>query len=485
MSNNILKQIQGSQISEISKLLKSSQISSKELTLSCLENISANVDSNTYITVCAESALKDAEMADKLIKSGENTHALTGIPMAIKDNICTSGTLTTCASRMLREHVPVYDATAFNRLKACNAVLIGKTNMDEFGMGSTCENSAFGSVKNPLDRTRSAGGSSGGSASAIAEGTAIFSLGSDTGGSIRLPAAFCGLVGLCPTYGSISRHGLISYASSLDRVAPLAKSVDDCKLVFDAVKSDDNFDKTCIYQNRASKRIENDLKGVKIAMISQLWNQKMNPEVKNALEKCAARFEELGADIDYIDIANIEHSVAAYYIISCAEVSSNLARYDGVRYGSRATKASFESFEELATLTRQENFGKEVRRRILLGTFMLSADNREKYYKNAVKYRNYIQNELENVLGTYDLILSPVFADTPPKLGEFEKDPVSFYENDLFCLPFSLAKIPSICLPSGFHADSMPVGFQLSANAFCEEILFDVAKIYERQVRSC
>jgi len=480
MNTDLLKQIHKLSLREVSSLIQSSQISSRELTQACLERMDA--DTNAYITVCEKSALRDADLADKMIKNGENGCVLTGIPMAIKDNICTRGIKTTCASKMLADHTPVYDATAYKSLKERGAVLIGKTNMDEFGMGSTTENSAFGAVKNPLDKNRSAGGSSGGSAAAVADGSAFYALGSDTGGSIRLPAAFCGLVGLCPTYGAVSRYGLIAYASSLDRVAPIAKSVRDCRAVFDAIKGTDSLDQTSYYPSKnTSKRLENDLNGVKIAIISQLWESKMNEKVKIALQKCVSRFEELGAAIDLVDISDIEHSVSAYYIISCAQVSSNLARYDGVRYGSRDNNRRFGSYEELATTLRSENFGKEARRRILLGTYMLSAENREKYYKSAVNYQRYIQNKLKNVLSSYDLILSPVYADLPPMLGDFEKDPVSFYENDLFCLPFSLAKLPSICLPTSFWADGLPVGFQLCADSFCEELLFDVAEIYERR----
>ena len=477
----ICDQINDLSLKEVAACLKNREFSSTELTLSCLENI--DQDTNAYITVCEQSALKEAEKADKLIKNGENTHILTGIPMALKDNICTEGIKTTAASKILENYVPPYDATAWKRLQNCGAVLLGKTNMDEFGMGSTAENSFAGATKNPLDKNLSAGGSSGGSAAAVAERSAFYALGSDTGGSIRLPAAFCGLVGLCPTYGAVSRYGLIAYASSLDRVAPIAKSVSDCRVVFDTVKGADPFDATSMTPPESDcKKVQSTPKNIKIAVISHFWDAKMSEDVKNALTLAIKNFESLGARVDVVSVLNVEHSVPAYYIISCAEVSSNLARYDSVRYGVRPQNGNLGGFDELINVARSEGFGKEACRRILLGTYMLSDENREKYYKNAVKYKNYITKALDCLLDTYDIILSPVYGDLPPKLGSFEKDPVSFYENDLFCLPFSLAGLPSLCLPSGSLAGGLPVGIQLTTKRFGEKLLFDVAELYEGQV---
>ena len=477
----ICDQINDLSLKGVAACLKNREFSSTELTLSCLEN--TDQDTNAYITVCRESALKEAKKADKLIQNGENTHILTGIPMALKDNICTEGVKTTAASKILENYVPTYNATAWQKLLDQGAILVGKTNMDEFGMGSTTENSFVGAVKNPLAPDRSAGGSSGGSAAAVAEGSAFYALGSDTGGSIRLPAAFCGLVGLCPTYGAVSRYGLIAYASSLDRIAPIAKNVPDCRLVFDTVKGADTFDATSMIRSESDcKKVENSLKNIKIAVISQFWDAKMSEDVKNALTLAIKKFESLGAKVDVVSVENIGHAVSAYYVISCAEVSSNLARYDSVRYGVRPQNGNLGGFDELINAARSEGFGKEACRRILLGTYMLSDDNREKYYKNAVKYKNYITKALDCLLDTYDIILSPVYGDLPPRLGSFEKDPVSFYENDLFCLPFSLAGLPSLCLPSGSFSDGLPVGIQLSTKRFGEKLLFDVAELYEGQV---
>lgn len=481
---NIFNEVKEFSINDLSCALKSKEFTSKELTQAYLERIEQqNGDTNAYITICADLALKSAQNADQILKNTENPHILTGIPMAIKDNICTKGIKTTAASKMLKNHVPAYDASVWQRLQGSGAVLLGKTNMDEFGMGSTTENSAFGAVKNPLDKTRSAGGSSGGSAAAVADGMAVYALGSDTGGSIRLPAAFCNLVGLCPTYGGVSRYGLISYASSLDRIAPIAKSAKDCQTVFDAIKGKDFNDPTSNVPYGNKKRAQNSLDGIKIAMISQFLDTKMTPEVKNALIFAAKKLETLGAVVDIVDVSRIEHCVSAYYIISCAESCSNLARYDSVRYGTRASIGKSDSFNDLIERARSCGFGEEVRRRILLGTYMLSDENREKYYKNAVKYKNHITNKLDSVLDRYDIILSPVYADLPPRLGSFAKDPVSFYENDIFCLPFSLSGLPSLCLPSGQVCDGLPIGIQLSTKRFCEDLLFDTAKIYEKEVR--
>lgn len=471
-------------INEAALALRSKKISSVELTRACLERIDQNADTGAFITVCRENALQKAKIADQMIKNGENLHILTGIPMAIKDNICTKGIRTTCASRMLEGYIPTYGATAAEKLSDTFAVLLGKTNMDEFGMGSTTENSAFGATHNPLNKNLSAGGSSGGSAAAVSGGMAFYALGSDTGGSIRLPAAFCNLVGLCPTYGAISRHGLIAYASSLDRIAPIAKSAKDCKLVFDALKGADPMDQTCQYPfTTSSKSVTGDLKNVKIAVISQFLDQKMDAGVKNAFSSTLLRFKELGAQVEYVSVENVLHSVGAYYVISCAEASSNLARYDGVRVGAIPDGICAENYHEFIQEVRGKMLGKEVRRRIMLGTFMLSDENREKYYKNAVKFKNHITVALESVLDRYDLILSPVYADTPPALGNFEKSPVSFYEKDVFCLPFSLAGLPSLALPCGELAGGMPVGIQISAKKFCEDLLFDVAQIYEEALK--
>lgn len=480
---DILNQIKDYSLNDLSLALKNGDLSSMELTSACLERITReNKNINAYITVCADLAMKSAETADKILKNSENAHPLTGIPMALKDNICTKGVATTAASKILKNYVPPYDATAWNKLKNCGAVLLGKTNMDEFGMGSTTENSFIGATKNPLDQSLSAGGSSGGSAAAIAQGSAFYALGSDTGGSVRLPAAFCGLVGLCPTYGSVSRYGLIAYASSLDRIAPIAKNVSDCKIVFDAIRGADPFDSTSANGNSECKKAKNLLKNIKIAVISEFLDAKMSESVKNTMSFAIKNFETLGAKVDMVSVPKIKHSVSAYYVISCAEVSSNLARYDGVRYGARPQDAHVGDFDELIDSTRSAGFGKEARRRILLGTYMLSDENREKYYKSAVKYKNYITKALECLLDTYDIILSPIYGDLPPKLGSFEKDPVSFYENDLFCLPFSLAGLPSLCLPSGSLFGGLPVGIQISTKRFGEEFLFDAAKLYERTV---
>lgn len=480
---DILTQIKDYSLNDLSLALKNGDLSSRELTSACLDKIRReNEDINAYITVCADLAIKSAENADKILKNKENSHPLTGIPMALKDNICTKGVATTAASKILKNYVPPYDATAWNKLKNCGTVLLGKTNMDEFGMGSTTENSFIGATKNPLDQSLSAGGSSGGSAAAVASGSAFYALGSDTGGSIRLPAAFCGLVGLCPTYGSVSRYGLIAYASSLDRIAPVAKNSDDCKMVFDAIRGADPFDSTSANGNSECKKAENSLKNVKIAVISEFLDAKMSESVKNTMSFAIRNFEMLGAKVDMVSVPKIKHSVSAYYVISCAEVSSNLARYDGVRYGARPQDAHVGDFDELIEGARSAGFGKEARRRILLGTYVLSDENREKYYKSAVKYKNYITNTLNSLLCDYDIILSPVYGDAPPKLGCFEKDPVSFYENDLFCLPFSLAGLPSLCLPSGSLFGGLPVGIQISTKKFGEEFLFDAAKLYERTV---
>ena len=462
---------------EHANALNKKEYSSVELTRAFLENI--NNEIGAYITVCEEKALADAKRADELLAKGKAVSSLCGIPFAAKDNLCTKGIRTTAASLMLENYIPPYDATVISRLYSHGAILLGKANMDEFAMGSSTETSALKITRNPLDTSCVSGGSSGGSAAAVAANEAVFSLGSDTGGSVRQPAAFCGLVGLCPTYSRVSRYGLIAFASSLDRVGIITKNVRDNAIVLGAISGRDPFDMTSANRTDSFDIEENiSLKGLRIGMVNELLLDCTSNEVKSAILKASERFKALDAEVVEISIPSVNEALGAYYVISSAEASSNLARFDGVRYGTRADRS--DSIEELLCRSRSEGFGSEVTRRIMLGSFALSKGYLEEYYKKACSIRERVKADFEQSFKNCDVLLSPTVPTSAFLLGEERKDPTEVYNGDICTVPSSIAGLPALSLPCGKDKNDLPFGMQLIAPAFCESLLYKVGYAYER-----
>ncbi len=433
-----------------------------------------------YLNVMEDDALRVAENVDRKVKAGERIHPLSGIPLALKDLMCVKGTETTCASRILEDFVAPYDATVVERLRAEDAVIIGKTNMDEFAMGSSTENSAFGVTRNPWDVTRAPGGSSGGSAAAVAAGEAIVALGSDTGGSIRQPAAFCGIVGLKPTYGRVSRYGLVAFASSLDQIGPLTKDVRDSALVMNAIAGHDPRDSTsadveCL---DFTESLVNDVKGLRIGVPREYFQEGLDPEVADSIKNAIKLLENLGAKIVEISLPHYSYSLAVYYIVAPAEASSNLARYDGVKYGHRT--ADHSSMLEMYYRTKSEGFGPEVKRRIMLGTFALSSGYYDAYYLKAQKVRTLIKNDFERAFEKCDAVVSPTTPTPPFKLGEKVDDPLQMYLSDVFTLSVNLTGLPGIVVPCGFSSQRLPIGLQIIGKPFDEQALFRIAYTFEQ-----
>jgi aspartyl-tRNA(Asn)/glutamyl-tRNA(Gln) amidotransferase subunit A len=467
-------------IHELHDKLKRKEVSSVEATKSVLARIEA-VDGkvNAFITVTPEEALKSAEEADRRIAAGE-MKVLTGIPIALKDIFLTRGVRTTCASRILRNFIPPYDATSWLKLKAQGAVLVGKLNQDEFAMGSSCESSAFGPTKNPWDLERIPGGSSGGSAAAIAAQEAIATLGTDTGGSIRQPSSHCGCVGLKPTYGRVSRYGVIAYASSLDQVGPVTRDVTDCAVMLGAVAGYDPGDSTSVNLPVPdyAKGLVNDVKGVTIGLPKEYFIPGLDPDVKKALDEAIAVYTDLGARFREITLPHTDYAVASYYLIATAEASSNLARYDGVRFGHRTAEAK--SLGEMFAKTRDEGFGPEVKRRIMLGTYALSSGYYDAYYLKAQKVRTLIMQDFTRAFAEVDVILTPV-APTPAfRIGEKANDPLQMYLSDIFTIPVNLAGTCGISVPAGMSGSGLPIGLQLIGRPFGEEAILRAAYAFER-----
>ncbi|MGM9681106.1 MAG: Asp-tRNA(Asn)/Glu-tRNA(Gln) amidotransferase subunit GatA [Eubacteriales bacterium] len=462
---------------ELSDQIRNKTLSSAEITDAYLQKIAETDDKiGAYLTVCADSARKTAKKCDQETPKGR----LWGIPVGIKDNICTKGVKTTCASKMLEDFIPVYDATAWKSLENSGAVLLGKLNMDEFAMGSSTENSSFHPTRNPHDVSRVPGGSSGGSAAAVAAETAPYALGSDTGGSVRQPAAFCGVVGMKPTYGSVSRNGLIAFASSLDQIGPITKDVRDNALVLDAIRGHDPMDSTSVKSDAPSalSGLEKGVKGLKIALPVEFFAEGISPDVKRCVLSAAKTFEGLGATVDYVSMPLLSEALPAYYILSSAEASSNLARFDGIRYGHRTDE--YRDVEELYRKSRSEGFGREVKRRIMLGTFALSAGYYDAYYKKALQMRRMISDLYGSVYKTFDLILSPTAPTVAYKLGEKTEDPMEMYLGDIYTVPVSIAGLPALSLPCGKGDGGLPVGMQLIGKAFDEATIYQAAYAYEQ-----
>lgn len=467
-------------LSELGTALAAKKVSAAELTKAYVASIEKNEPRvGAYVSTDARLALDMAIAVDKRRAAGEALSPLAGIPMGVKDNICTKGVTTTCASRMLADYVPPYDAHVVERLKEAGFVMLGKLNMDEFAMGSTTENSAIKVTHNPLDLTRVPGGSSGGSAAAVAAFEAAYTLGSDTGGSIRQPAAFCGVVGMKPTYGTVSRYGLVAFASSLDQIGPLTHTVRDNALVLNAIAGHDKRDATSVdraYGDFAAD-IGKGVKGLVIGVPKEFFGEGISPDVKDAVLAAASRYERLGAKIAEVSMPAIDHALAAYYVISSAEASSNLARFDGVRYGYRT--AEFEDIGELYKKSRSEGFGAEVKRRIMLGTFALSSGYYDAYYKKALQVRALVRADYDRVLEKCDVILSPVAPTVAYKLGEKSQNPLEMYMGDAYSVPVNVAGIPALALPCGTGEGGMPVGLQLMGKPFSEALLYRVGAALE------
>ncbi len=462
-------------IVELRQLLDGREITSIELTEAYLERIQ-KVDKKikAYVTVTEDVAIAQAKKADEKIKKGEST-VLTGIPLGIKDVICTKGIPTTCSSKMLKDFCPPFDATVMEKLNAQGAVMLGKLNMDEFAMGSSTENSAFFITKNPWDLNRIPGGSSGGSAASVAARLCVASLGSDTGGSIRQPASHCGVVGMKPTYGLVSRYGLVAFASSLDQIGPLAKTVQDCAILLEAIAGSDERDSTSLPDIKVdfSDSFKNGLKGLRVGVPKQYFIEGVQDDVENAIKNGISILKDLGAEIIDVDLPHTEYAIATYYIIATAEASSNLSRYDGVKYGFRAKEYS--NLMEMYKETRAQGFGPEVKRRIMLGTYCLSAGYYDAFYKKASQVRTLIINDFKEAFKKCDVLAAPVAPTTAFKIGEKVNDPLQMYLSDIFTIPVNLAGIPGISVPCGFDNAGLPIGMQFMAGHLQEKILFKVA----------
>ena len=466
---------------ELGKKIKDKEVTVVEATKACLERIKALDETyNCFVTVDEAGALAQAEAVQAKIDSGELTGPLAGVPVAIKDNMCINGMLTSCSSKILSNFVPTYTATAVEKLQEAGAVIIGKTNMDEFAMGSTTETSAYGVTKNPWDLEKVPGGSSGGSAAAVAANECFMALGSDTGGSIRQPASYCGVTGIKPTYGTVSRYGLIAYGSSLDQIGPLAKDVTDCATILEAIASYDKKDSTSIARDdlKFTDALVDDVKGLKIGIPRDYFGEGLDPEVKEAVLNAAKVLEEKGAVVEEFDLSLVEYAIPAYYVIACAEASSNLARFDGVKYGYRAKE--YEGLHNMYKKTRSEGFGTEVKRRIMLGSFVLSSGYYDAYYLKALRTKALIKKAFDEAFAKYDVILGPAAPTTAPKLGESLSDPIKMYLGDIYTISVNLAGLPGISLPCGKDSNGLPIGLQLIGDCFKEKKIIRAAYAFEQ-----
>lgn len=468
-------------IHELNEKLKKKEITSQEATEIFLKRIDA-VDGKikAFITVIKEDAIKQAKEADKRLASGKDVTPLTGIPIAVKDIFCTKGILTTCASKILNNFIPPYDATVIKKLKTAGAIILGKNNMDEFAMGSSTENSAFFTTKNPWALERVPGGSSGGSAASVAAGECAASIGTDTGGSIRQPASCCGVVGLKPTYGRVSRYGMIAFASSLDQAGPLTKDVMDSAIMLNTMAGHDPQDSTSIDAPVPdyTKALTKDVKGLKIGIPKEYFIQGLDKDIEKAVKEAIEIFKKQGASVVDISLPHTDYAIAVYYLVATAEASSNLARFDGVKYGCRALDSK--NLIDMYCKTRNEGFGPEVKRRIMLGTYSLSAGYYDAYYKKASQVRTLITRDFEDAFKKCDVILTPT-APTPAfKIGEKTADPLTMYLSDIFTISCNLAGIPGLSLPCGFTKNNLPIGLQILGKPLDEETVLKTAYAYEQ-----
>ena len=469
---------------ELGRKIKEKEVTVEEAVTAALDAIEKReAQVHSFVTVDREGALKRAKEVQAKIDAGELTGPLAGVPVAIKDNMCTKGLLTTCSSKILYNFVPTYTAEAVLNLEKAGAVILGKTNMDEFAMGSTTETSAYGVTKNPWNTGHVPGGSSGGSCAAVAAEECSYALGSDTGGSIRQPSSFCGVTGIKPTYGTVSRYGLIAYGSSLDQIGPIAKDVTDCATILEAIASHDVKDSTSVQREDYdfTAALVDDVRGMKIGIPRDYFGDGLDPEVKAAVLGAAKKLEEKGAIVEEFDLSLVEYAIPAYYVIACAEASSNLARFDGVKYGYRTEQ--YDGLHNMYKKTRSEGFGAEAKRRIMLGSFVLSSGYYDAYYLKALRTKALIKQAFDKAFEKYDVILGPAAPTTAPKLGASLSDPLKMYLGDIYTISVNLAGLPGITLPCGTDQSGLPIGLQLIGDFFAEKKIIRAAYTYE-QTRS-
>jgi aspartyl-tRNA(Asn)/glutamyl-tRNA(Gln) amidotransferase subunit A len=466
---------------ELGQMIKNKELSSVELTRAILDNIEKNEkDINAFISVDEEGAIESAKAVQAKLDAGEELSPLAGVPMAIKDNICTKDMLTSCGSQMLYNFKPPYNATVVDRLSSAGAVVLGKLNMDEFAMGGSTETSFFGAAKNPWDIERVPGGSSGGSAASVAAGEAVYTLGSDTGGSIRQPCSFCGVSGIKPTYGAVSRYGLVAFASSLDQIGPVGRDIEDCAAVLSLISGHDSKDSTSIKASALDFTgcFEGDLKGVKIGVPVNYFGEGLDADVKTSVLAAIETLKSLGAEVEEFEMKITDYAIPTYYILACAEASSNLSRYDGIKYGYR--RKDCENLLDVYLTSRSDAFGMEVKRRIMLGSFVLSSGYYDAYYNKALKARRLIKDGFDAAFKKYDMIISPVAPTTAYKIGENSSDPLKMYLGDIYTVSVNLAGIPAVSVPCGFGKGNMPVGMQLIGDSFSEPKLVKAASAFQR-----
>lgn len=466
---------------ELAAAIKKHEVTVKEAVEAVLDNIEKKEDTyHCYVTIDREGALKQAEEIQKKIDDGTLSGPLVGVPVAIKDNMCTEGLLTTCSSKILYNFVPTFTSEAVLNLQKAGAVILGKTNMDEFAMGSTTETSAYGVTRNPWNPEHVPGGSSGGSAAAVAAEECFYALGSDTGGSIRQPASFCGVVGLKPTYGTVSRYGLIAYGSSLDQIGPLCKDVTDCATILEAIASHDSKDSTSVERldTDFTSALVEDVKGMKIGIPRDYFGEGLNPEVKEAVLRAAEVLKEKGAIVEEFDLSLVEYAIPTYYTIAAAEASSNLERFDGIKYGYRTEE--YQGLHNMYKKSRSEGFGAEVKRRIMLGSFVLSSGYYDAYYLKALRVKALIKKAFDEAFAKYDVILGPVAPTTAPKIGESLSDPIQMYLGDIYTISINLAGLPGLSIPCGRDSKGLPIGMQLIGDCFKEKNLIRAAYTYEK-----
>lgn len=467
---------------ELGRKIKNKEITAVEAAKAQIEKIKANEDSyHCYITVMEQEAVKRAEEIQKRIDAGEfKDSPLAGVPVAVKDNICTKGTKTTCGSKILNNFIPPYNATVIEKLEKAGAVIIGKTNMDEFAMGSTTETSYFGVTNNPRNTEHVPGGSSGGSAAAVAADEAFYALGSDTGGSIRQPSAFCGVTGIKPTYGTVSRYGLVAYASSLDQIGPIARNVSDCAAVLDVISGHDAKDSTSVATEayEYTSALVDDVKGMRIGIPKGYLGAGLDEEIKKSILAAAEVFEKKGAIVKEFELDAVDFAIPAYYVIASAEASSNLSRYDGMKYGYRTE--NYEGLQEVYKKTRSEGFGNEVKRRMMIGAFVLSSGYYDAYYNKALKVKAIIKEGFDKAFEEFDVILGPTAPSTAPKLGESLADPLKMYLGDIYTVSVNLTGLPAISLPCGTDSKGLPIGMQLIGKHFGEKEIIRAAYSFEQ-----
>lgn len=465
---------------ELGKKIKAGEITSLQATEAVIKQIKAVEEQvHSYVTLDEEGAMKRAKEAQAQIESGTLTGPLAGVPAAIKDNMCTKGMRTTCSSKILENFVPTYTAEAVLNLEKAGAVILGKTNMDEFAMGSTTETSYYGVTRNPWNTEHVPGGSSGGSCAAVAANECFYALGSDTGGSIRQPSSFCGVTGIKPTYGTVSRYGLIAYGSSLDQIGPVAKDVSDCAAILEAISSHDLKDSTSMARTDCdfTSALKDDVKGMKIGIPSSYFGEGLDEEVRAAILKAADILKEKGAIVETFDLGLVDYAIPAYYVIASAEASSNLSRFDGIKYGYRTKE--YEGLHNMYKKTRSEGFGPEVKRRIMLGSFVLSSGYYDAYYLKALRTKALIKKEFDKAFAKYDLILAPASPDTAPKLGSSLSDPLKMYLGDIYTISVNLAGLPGMTVPCGMDSKGLPIGMQLIGDCFKEKNIIRAGYAFE------